>query len=168
MKKCAESGLRAAFGPAAGAGSGRRPGPRGEPAPPSRRPPTRCGRLPGLPRRFRPRRGRRWPQSPKARAPQTWPANGAPTRRWGPGLLETQQAPSPALCRAASFDENVWFNIKSELGKSRAISPSPKTSFPLFHRWLPTRPGDVRPPLLMHRHSLPQLLSLFHLGWTSS
>lgn len=43
MKKCAESGLRAAFGPAAGAGSGRRRGSGESPRLRPPRPPTRCG-----------------------------------------------------------------------------------------------------------------------------
>lgn len=112
----------AAFGPAAGAGSGQRPG-SAEPVPRPRGPPTRCGGLSGLPWRFRPRRGRRAatkrgpPPTPSQRpadgergpgpaeAPRASPAPH-PARGEGAGGIPTSDASLPALRQKTVFDEN--------------------------------------------------------------
>lgn len=63
-------------------------------------------------------------------------------------------AEQPASMKMCGLIEKVNWE------ESKAISPSPKTSFPLFHRWLPIRPGDVRPPVLMHRQPPAAALAL--------
>lgn len=93
----------AAFGPAAGAGSGQRPG-SAEPVPRPRGPPTRCGGLFGLPWRFRPQRG--LPRAVRVRGARSGPAElpvpALYVRVWDPcvRLLAFVRAPSRRAVRS--------------------------------------------------------------------
>lgn len=148
----------AAFGPAAGAGSGQRPG-SAEPVPRPRGPPTLCGGLPGLPWRFRPRRGRRAATKRGPPAPSRRPADG----ERGPGPTEALRA-SPALhpargegergiARGTSLSQSFAKNGLQQKQR-QAVLPSPTTSFLRARRWFcwRTAPGGHRtsPSSMLH------------------
>lgn len=166
----------AAFGPAAGAGSGQRPG-SAEPVPRPRGPPTRCGGLSGLPWRFRPRRGRRaatkrGPPRPLPSAPPT--GRGAPAlrKRRGPLPLRTQREGKgrgafPHRTRLSRRLDKKRFSTKTKASRS----PFPSDKLPSCSELvlLENSPGRASGlPLLCAWRRPPHVLSFCRVTWEDS